>query len=168
MAPGNNHPSLFLFNESYESAVYFVWCVYFLRRCFTSRWSFQSSFGHKKGGKLEIFPIPLFYFDLFSMFCWLASICHSPFLFPPFKVWVFLTLGFFHVESGFRPTTLRNRSESASVKKQGRIHGWAVACDWAETVMPESHKKGINQTLLRTNGPTDGPMKQIIESRARD
>ena len=45
--------------------------------------------------------------------------------------------------------------------KQGRIHGWTVACDWAEAVMPESHNKMINQTLLLTDRRTDGRTEVI-------
>ena len=35
-----------------------------------------------------------------------------------------------------------------------------------EQLMPESHKKERNSTL-RTDGPTDGPTKRIIESRLK-
>ena len=57
-------------------------------------------------------------------------------------------------------------SFDAQLKKQGRIHGNTVADGWAGAVMQEPI--AIQKCDGRTDGPTDRPTRQGVESRARD
>ena len=52
------------------------------------------------------------------------------------------------------------------MRKQGRIHGNPVADGWAGAVMRKP--LAIQKCDRRTDGPTDRPTRQGVESRVRD
>ena len=56
-------------------------------------------------------------------------------------------------------------SQTKLLKKQGRIHGNLVADGWAGAVM---QKPLAILEIFRTDGPTDRPTRQGVESHVRD
>ena len=57
-------------------------------------------------------------------------------------------------------------SVSGRDTKQGRIHGNPVADDWAGAVMRKPI--AIQKCYGGTDGRTDRPTRQVVESRVRD